>query len=110
MHVAEISFNDGLGRPPDLEPTAGSKAEGSRRRRIADSPLLRWLWYDRSVLTQLLATFAAMNLVAGLTAAVIVIYNGQQRIEAELTASVEVAERFVRGTVEWFTRDASRTL
>src|SRR5258708_634603 len=110
VHVAEISFKEEVGGPPDLEATAVSRAEVSQRRKIADSDLLRWLWYDRSVRAQVLGTFAALNLVAGLAAAIIVIYNGQRAIEAELTASVEVAERFVGGTVEWFTRDASRTL
>jgi two-component system sensor histidine kinase UhpB len=108
--VAEISFKEEVGGPPDLEAATVSRVEVSRRRRIAGRNLLRWLWYDRSVRAQLLGTFAAMNLVAGLAAAIIVIYNGQRRVEAELTASVEVAERFVRGTVEWFTRDAFRTL
>ena len=108
--MAEISLKEEVGGPPNLEAAAVSKRGGSRRRGIAESDLLRWLWYDRSVRAQLLATFAVMNLVAGLAAAIIVIYNGQRRIEAELTASVEVAERFVRGTVEWFTRDAQRTL
>jgi two-component system, NarL family, sensor histidine kinase UhpB len=108
--VAEISFKEEVGGPSGLEAAAVSRAEVSQRRRIADSDLSRWLWYGRSVRAQLLGTFAAMNLVAGLAAAIIVIYNGQRALEAELTASVEVAERFVRGTVEWFTRDASRTL
>ncbi len=70
---------------------------------------LRWLWYDRSVRTQLLGTFVLINLVAGLAAAVIVIYNGRRAIEAELAASVEVAERFVRGTVERRTRENAGT-
>jgi two-component system sensor histidine kinase UhpB len=108
--VAEISFKEELGGPPDVEAAAASRADVLQRRRITDSPLLRWLWYDRSVRAQLLGTFAAMNLVAAFAAAIIVIYNGQRRIEAELNASVEVAERFVRGTVEWFTRDSARTL
>jgi two-component system sensor histidine kinase UhpB len=108
--VAEISFKDEVGGPPDIEAASASRAKVLRRRRIAGRDLLRWLWYDRSVRAQLLGTFAVMNLVAGLAAAIIVIYNGQRRIEAELTASVEVAERFVRGTVGWFTRDASRAL
>ena len=108
--MAEISFKEEVGGPADPEATAVSRAEVSQRRRTADCNLSRWLWYDRSVRAQLLGTFAAMNLVAGLVAATIVIYNGQRAIEAELTSSVEVAERFVRGTVEWFTRDASRTL
>ena len=110
VHVAEISFKQEVGGPPDLEAAAVNKAEVSQRRRIAGSDLLRWLWHDRSVRAQLLGTFAAMNLLAGLAAAIIVVYNGQRRIEAEFTASVEVAERFVRGTAEWFTRDASRAL
>ena len=108
--MAEISFKQEVGGPPDLEAAAVNNAEVSQRRRIAGSDLLRWLWHDRSVRAQLLGTFATMNLLAGLAAAIIVVYNGQRRIEAEFTASVEVAERFVRGTAEWFTRDASRAL
>ena len=109
-HVAEISFKEEVVGPPGLEDAAARTAEFPQRRRIAGSDLLGWLWYERSVRAQLLGTFAAMNLIAALAAAIIVIYNGQRRIEAELNASVEVAERFVRGTVGWFTRDASRAL
>ena len=108
--MAEISFKEEVGGAPDLQAAAAGRSEMSRRRRIAASHLAHWLWYDRSVRAQLLGTFAAMNLVAVLAATIIVIYNGQRAINAELTASVEVAERFVRGTVEWFTRDESRAL
>jgi two-component system sensor histidine kinase UhpB len=108
--VAEISFKEEVGGPSDLEASTVSRAEVLQRRRVAAADLLRWLWYDRSVRAQLLGTFAAMNLLAAFAAAIIVTYNGQRRIEAELSASVEVAERFVRGTVEWFARDGSRAL
>lgn len=79
-------------------------------RRSLAAALSRWLWYDRSVRAQLLGTFVLINLIAGFAAAVIVIYNGRRAIEAELAASVEVAERFVRGTVERRAREAAGTL
>ena len=37
--MAEISFKEEVGGPPDLEATAVSRAEVSQRRRIADSDL-----------------------------------------------------------------------
>ncbi|HKU97479.1 MAG TPA: ATP-binding protein [Vineibacter sp.] len=79
-------------------------------RRSLGATLSRWLWYDRSVHAQLLGTFVLINLIAGFAAAVIVIYNGRRAIEAELAASVEVAERFVRGTVERRAREMAGTL
>ncbi|PRD41279.1 hypothetical protein C5748_22535 [Phyllobacterium phragmitis] len=61
--------------------------------------MTRWLWNDRSIQWQLLATFLLINLVAGIAAAVTVVYNAQRATEIEIVASMEVAERFVRGSV-----------
>ncbi|WP_178133296.1 ATP-binding protein [Vineibacter terrae] len=97
-------------RDEDGDSPDAAAPPAARHRRTITGILSRWLWYDRSVRTQLLGTFVVINLVAGFAAAVIVIYNGQRAIEAELAASVDVAERFVRGTVSWLARDTSRTL
>ena len=108
--MAETRLGEEVDGPLDRAAVGPVKPEVQQHRRTPGGALSRWLWYDRSVRAQLLGTFVVMNLVAGLCAAIIVIYNGQRAIEAELAASVEVAERFVRGTVEWLTRDTSRTL
>jgi two-component system sensor histidine kinase UhpB len=85
-----------------------SASIGPRPGHAAIGALSRWLWFDRSVRAQLLGIFVLLNLVAGLAAAIIVTYNGRRAIEAELVASVEVAERLVRGTVERLARNPSR--
>ncbi len=110
VQVAETRLGEEGDGPSHRAAVGSVKPEVRQHRRTPGGAFSRWLWYDRSVRAQLLGIFVLMNLVAGLAAAIIVIYNGQRAIEAELVASVEVAERFVRGTVEWLTRDTSRTL
>jgi two-component system sensor histidine kinase UhpB len=110
VQVAETRLGEEVDGPLDRASIEPVGPEVAQARRTPGGAWARWLWYDRSVRAQLLGTFVVMNLVAGLAAAIIVIYNGQRAIAAELAASVEVAERFVRGTVEWFTRDMSRPL
>ena len=56
---------------------------------------LRRLWSDRSVKTQLLITFAAINLLAVLLAAGISILNSRVATRLEIEASLEIAQRFV---------------
>ncbi|YBV93867.1 histidine kinase (plasmid) [Phyllobacteriaceae bacterium JZ32] len=63
------------------------------------SRVARRLWNGRSIRWQLLATFLLINLAAGIAAAVTVIYNAQRATEIEIAASMEVAERFVRGSI-----------
>ena len=75
-------------RDDDGASPAAAAPAAARHRRTITSALSRWLWYERSVRTQLLGTFVVINLVAGFAAAVIVIYNGQRAIEAELAAYV----------------------
>ncbi|KXF75086.1 hypothetical protein ATN84_20600 [Paramesorhizobium deserti] len=70
--------------------------------------LTRWLWNDRSIRWQLLATFLLINLAAGIAAAITVIYNAQRATEIEIAASMEVAERFVRGSVEHLVQAGNR--
>lgn len=70
--------------------------------------MTRRLWNDRSVRWQLLATFLMINLLAGMAAAVIVVYNAQRATGIEIAASMEVAERFVRGSVERLVQGGNR--
>ena len=61
---------------------------------------LRRLWSDRSVKTQLLITFAAINLLAVLLAAGISILNSRVATRLEIEASLEIAQRFVEATIK----------
>ncbi|HWE20221.1 MAG TPA: ATP-binding protein [Hyphomicrobiaceae bacterium] len=83
-------------------------ALGERLWRLAGTgELSRWLWYDRSVRWQLLASFVLINLVTGSAAGVIVIYNAREATAVEVAASMEVAEQVVRRTADQLAREPS---
>ncbi|WP_051341102.1 sensor histidine kinase [Azospirillum halopraeferens] len=58
------------------------------------------LWHQRSMRAQILATFVLINVVACITASVLVVYNARRAALIEIDASIEMAERFVRATIE----------
>jgi two-component system sensor histidine kinase UhpB len=71
--------------------------------------LARRLWYDRPVQWQLLATFVLINLMAGVAAGAIVIYNAHKATAVEVGASMEVAQQIVRSTVVQLARETAGT-
>jgi two-component system sensor histidine kinase UhpB len=70
--------------------------------------LSRRLWYDRPVQWQLLATFVLINLVTGIAAGVVVIYNAHKAAAVEVAASMAVAEQVVHRTADQLAHETSR--
>jgi two-component system sensor histidine kinase UhpB len=69
--------------------------------RSADARRLsHWLWYDRPVRWQLLASFVLINLAAGAAAGGVVVYNAHKATAVEVASSMEVAEQTVRRTAD----------
>ncbi|WP_170937335.1 MULTISPECIES: LapD/MoxY N-terminal periplasmic domain-containing protein [Rhodomicrobium] len=62
------------------------------------------LWRGRSLRWQVLATFILINLVAAIATASLVLFNAKRATEAEIAASVAMAERFVRASIDNFDR------
>ena len=62
--------------------------------------MLQKLWYDRPVRTQLLVAVALINLLAGVAAAAVSIFNTRTATRVEIEASLEVAQRFVDATIK----------
>ena len=62
--------------------------------------MLKKLWYDRPVRTQLLLAVAAINLFAALVAGAVSILNTRTATRVEIEASLEVAQRFVAATMK----------
>lgn len=62
--------------------------------------MLRQLWYDRSVRTQLLVAVGLINLLAAFAAAAVSILNTRTATRVEIEASLEVAQRFVDATIK----------
>ncbi|WP_170937046.1 MULTISPECIES: ATP-binding protein [Rhodomicrobium] len=58
------------------------------------------LWRGRSLRWQVLATFILINLIAALATASLVLFNAKRATEAEIAASVAMAERFVRTSID----------
>lgn len=73
----------------------GTARDGARWRRA-----VRLAWRERSVRWQLLATFVLVTTVAAAAASALLIYNARRATTLEIAASVDLAERFVRATVE----------
>lgn len=61
---------------------------------------ISWLWNRVSIRWQILSTFILINLLAGIAAAIVIVYNAQRAAQVEITASMDLAERLVREVVE----------
>ncbi|HEX5998624.1 MAG TPA: ATP-binding protein [Hyphomicrobiaceae bacterium] len=70
--------------------------------------LAGWLWYGRTIQSQLLATVILINLATGLVAGAIVVYNAHDATEVEVAASMEVAEQVVRRAADQLAQEAIR--
>ena len=81
--------------------TAGrpAAAPGARPGDRGIAALVHRAWHRWPVKAQILATFVAINLIASGVASVMVVYNARHATLAEITASTEVAERYVRAAI-----------
>ncbi|MEG6509026.1 ATP-binding protein [Methyloligella sp. 2.7D] len=71
--------------------------------------MLRKLWYNTTIRTQLLVAIAAINLGALLIAGVVTVYNGRKATEVEVSASLELAKQFVQATIRTLEPDGRYT-
>ena len=67
--------------------------------------MLQKLWYDRTIRTQLLIAIGLINLCAALIAGGVSIVNARSATRVEMDASLELAKRFVRVTIEALATD-----
>lgn len=65
--------------------------------------MLQKFWYDRTIRTQLLIAIGLINLRAVLIAGAISIVNARHATRVEMEASLELAKRFVRVTIQSLT-------
>jgi len=68
------------------------------------------MWRGRSVRWQVLAIFLLINIGAAASIATIAVLNASRATETEIAASVAMAERFVRASVDDLTRSVSGDL
>jgi two-component system sensor histidine kinase UhpB len=67
--------------------------------------VLQRFWYDRTIRTQLLIAIGIINLCALLIAAMVSILNARHATRVEMDASLEIAKRFVRVTIQSLSPD-----
>ena len=72
--------------------------------------LVRAMWRGRSVRWQVFAIFLLINIGAAASIATIAVLNASRATETEIAASVAMAERFVRASVDDLTRSVSGDL
>ncbi|MGQ9369572.1 ATP-binding protein [Azospirillum sp. ST 5-10] len=72
----------------------------ARPRTPVPAGLARRLWHDRSLRAQILATFVLINMMACALALVLVVANARRATLVEIDSSVDLAERFVRATLQ----------
>jgi two-component system sensor histidine kinase UhpB len=103
--MVDIGIWKATEKAPSLAPPA------VRERNLASKPagalaqVSHWLWNDRSFRWRLILLFACINLAAAGLAGALTVYNAKLATRIEIAASMEVAERFVRGAIERTTRD-----
>jgi two-component system sensor histidine kinase UhpB len=62
--------------------------------------VLKRLWYDRTVRTQILVAIGAINICAILVAGTIAVVNARKATRIEIEASLEIAKQFVRNAIQ----------
>jgi len=67
--------------------------------------VLNKIWYDRTIRTQLLIAFGAINLVAAVIAGVIWVANARSATRVEMDASVQLAKNFARVAIQSLSPD-----
>ncbi|MGH6858628.1 MAG: ATP-binding protein [Phyllobacterium sp.] len=89
--MANIAVNDVIAKQRIVNPVNA---------READDGLKDWLWHRISVRWQILSTFLLITLIAGIVAAIVIVYNAQRAAEVEIASSMKLAESLVRQLVE----------
>ena len=95
--MASIAVNEEIAKPRIVRPADPGHAVGTG---LTGDPLKDRLWHRISVRWQILSTFILINLIAGIVAASVVIYNAQRAAEVEIASSMHLAESLVRQLVE----------
>src|SRR5688500_12421776 len=95
--MADIAVNEEIAKPRIVKPANPGHAVGTG---LTSDPLEDRLWHRISVRWQILSTFILINLIAGIVAASVVIYNAQRAAEVEIASSMHLAESLVRQLVE----------
>jgi two-component system, NarL family, sensor histidine kinase UhpB len=95
------------GWEPSIRGAAGMPAL-ARQRVGGAGKLSRRLWYNRPVQWQLLVTFVAINLVTGIAAGAVVIYNAHKATAVEVAASMAMAEQVVHTATDQLAQEISR--
>jgi two-component system sensor histidine kinase UhpB len=103
--MADVSFWKAADKAPPLPPSAGFATQALSKRTRASARIAHWLWYDRPFHWRLITLFACINLAAAGLAAALTVYNAKLATRIEIAASMEVAERFVRGAIERLGRE-----
>lgn len=85
---------------PDGRQTVSAPVAGLPARISSPLPHRMRLWHRISLRWRILAVFFLATIVAGAVAAVATIYNARHAAQVEITASMHLAERFVREAVE----------
>jgi two-component system sensor histidine kinase UhpB len=67
--------------------------------------VLRKFWYERTIRAKVLIAIAVINLLAAGLAGVIAVINAREATRIEMEASLEVAKRFVRATIQGLSPD-----
>lgn len=67
-------------------------------------------WQRLSMRWQILSAIVLVSLVAGITAAILIVYNAKRATEVEVAAAMELAERLVREVIEHPQDDGSKIL
>ena len=67
--------------------------------------MLRKFWYERTIRAKLLIAIAVINLIGAAAAGTIAVINARQATRIEIEASLEVAKRFVRATIQGLSPD-----
>jgi two-component system sensor histidine kinase UhpB len=78
-------------RPDHVDQAMRRSSSGERSER---------LWRRISLRGQILTAFVLVNLIAGIVAAIVVIYDARRAAQVEIAASMGLAERLVREAVE----------
>ena len=67
--------------------------------------VLRKFWYERTIRAKLLIAIAVINLIGAGVAGTVAIMNARAATHVEMEASLEVAKRFVRATIQGLSPD-----
>lgn len=107
--TSSVRTNDGRDRCEPPKQSAASRSNKSGKAAHPRSEASGRLWHRASLRGQILAAFILVNLVAGVVAAMVVIYDARRAAQEEIAASMHLAERLVREAVERGSTDTHGT-